>query len=262
MLLNRGGGNQASRHGITPMHHACTADAVALVQLLIRHDARRRHPALRSQLPTAMYLACAVGSLECAGELARRGDGAHAVEDPLTSFWRPSLAGGSTGTATQIARDSGHVGLADWLDAVRGFTPLHWACLSASRASVRAALRRDAAGALRARSHTGTTAMALATGQPVGYEFTPPPTQPGVAKMLRRALRPWSPLRHHLQTATFRRTAFVVMCLAQRLRDAAPTTRARHSRRLAARRRRVSLALPNDLWLQVLGACGRHWWGA
>ena len=111
----------------------------------------------------------------------------------------------------------------------------------------------------------GPTALELTT-RPEAFPFAPSLVRAEMAALVRAALMPWSPRTHRVQTAAFRRAAFAVMCVGQRLRGPAPASADGHARR---RSRRLDLArapplpgLPDELWMAVLAYCGRGWWTA
>jgi hypothetical protein len=151
---------------------------------------------------------------------------------------------------------------------VRGFTPLHWACESREPARLLETLRGGAARDACARcgaNGAGPTALELTT-LPDAFTFAPPLVRAEPAALVRAALAPWSPRTHRVQTAVFRRAAFAVMCVGQRLRGPAPASADGHERR---RSRRLDLTrappcpgLPDELWMAVLACCGRGWWTA
>ena len=187
---------------------------------------------------TAFLMACTLGKAECARVLARRG-----ATEPR---------------AMPLARARGHHALADWLAAVDGFTPLHWACESRDPARVLAALQGDAArdaGARCGADGAGPTALELVT-RPEAFPHTPSPVRKETAALVRAALALWSPLTHRVQTAAFRRGVLAVLCVGARLRHDA----------VAPRRRRLrgapSPLLPPEVWLVVLSHCARDWWVA
>ena len=229
---------------------ATSARDVARLRELLAGGARVwacewRDPALEARDErgfTAFLMACALGKAECARLLARRG-----ATEPR---------------ALRCARARGHHALADWLAAVDGFTPLHWACESRDPARVLAALQGDAvrdAGTRCGRVIMGTrcggpTALELVT-RPEAFPHTPSPVRKESAALVRAALAPWSPLTHRVQTAAFRRGVLAMLCVGARLRhDAvAPWRRLRSA---------PPPLLPPEVWLVVLSHCVRDWWVA
>ena len=188
---------------------------------------------------TAFLWACAKGDLGCAGALLGAGCSAAAM----------TLQGE---TARELAVLDGHDALAAWLDAVEGFTPLHWACNSREPARVLAALRGDDVHDVSARCGAGSagpTALDITT-RPEAFPHVPSLVCAGTAALVRAALAPWSTSTHRVQTAAFRRAVHAVLCVSVRLRGAADPHRLVPPLPL----------LPTEAWLAVLQHCSRDWW--
>ena len=156
-------------------------------------------------------------------------------------------------------------------------TALHLAAELHQPALVLAALRGDDvrdAGERCGRDAAGPTAWELVWSPLAGLQNKPTTRMKTAqlrrrmetAELVRAALVPWSPRTHRVQTAAFRRAAFAVMCVGQRLRGPAHASADGHARRCS---RRLDLArapprpgLPDELWMAVLACCSRGWWTA
>ena len=267
--VNRIGPNT---YGIEALHIACIQGHEVIVSLLLEHGANADHVCVNEM--TALHLACTQGhegivtlllehgatvDLAGSGGLTPLHSACHQGHEAVAR--RLARRGASDRYAAALARRHNHNAIAEWLEAVHGFTALHWACEARDPARVRAALRGNAVAGAPARcgvGGAGPTALELTT-RPEAFPYKPSPVCAATAALVRDALAPWLPRVHHVQTVSFRTAAFTVMCVGLRLRGIAPAHARRRSRRLL-QLTRAPPALPDELWMAVLACCSRGWW--
>ena len=254
-----------------------------LVKLLLDHGANVNKTYMPQTNTTALHMALHKGHEAVARMLSRHGADTSAVgplNDSDASGPRGVWLG--LGTPGKVAQTAGcSTALVDWLNAVQGFTAIHWAVESCDPKRVLAVLRKDDTTDLCALTFAGgQTALDLATS-PAAFAGGPSLACKEAATLLAAAMAPWSPQHHHTWPTSFRRHAFALMCVAHRinarLREGADHQEEGGGGRILSgpgmsgsryrwgagpgRRQRVTLpALPAALWIAVLAVCSRGWW--
>ena len=128
----------------------------------------------------------------------------------------------------------------------RKFTPLHWACESLDPKRVYAILRTDdSPRLLRARNKAKHTALQLVTKREASYPKGTLLSKP-LATLLRKAKRPWDVESRHVWPRSFRRGVRLLLCVARRRADDAPSGR----------------WIPLEVLESILSFCGRDWFAA
>ena len=133
LLEHKADVNQPSNSGATPLHMAAHKGLSDIAALLLEASAEVH--ARGNDGRTPLFDACLDNRLETARLLLRRGvDASLATTHPQT---------GAQATPRLIAEHYGHTKVVKLLDAVRGHTPLHFACEERNPTRLRDALRRD-----------------------------------------------------------------------------------------------------------------------
>ena len=246
-----------TQDGFTPLFAACVHGHEALAKLLLERGAGVDRATQNGFTP--LYVACMHGQADIVHLLARNG------ARPWSLASHKCASAGFT--PVRVARTRGHHALADWLDAVRNFTPLHWACESRDPARVLAALRGDTIRDVDIRCVTDKDGMQELTpleltSCPEAFPHAPSPVCAATAALMRATLAPWSPRTHHVQTAAFRRGVLAVLCVGVRLRGEAGRRSSRRRRRHGRDTATPVLLLPPEVWVCVLSHCTRGWWTA
>ena len=176
------------------------------------------------------------------------------------------LAESNGSTAVTRAEQQGHGHCARWLQRSVGWQPIHFACDSRQGERLPALLRDGADPTVRSTAGETPGDICTLAGEAEGAL----PEDPATTKLLRLALLPWHPERHHLFPRSFQPRVVLVLLLQQRIeRRAVQYAERVGPRRRTRRMRRLEAALnaaraPVDVWLNSVvpflprfGAAGR-----
>lgn len=254
LLLDKGGAShrqgKADKSGATALFVASQCGYLGVVQLLL---SRRADPnqARRDNGTTPLMAACMCGHFAIAQLLAVSGATTTATTTGQQAGW----------TAHMLAARYNYGTLSRWLAAVAGWSPLEVAAGCRLHSAATLALRLGLIDPY-ASASTATASMVHCAATSTHLWPDQPPVCRETKLFARAAMASWSPARHWLYHATFRRAVNTVVLVAQRL--------ARHSchrgvcdRGSCSNDSRTVLGLPTlppEVWLMLCTwLLRRHW---